>query len=81
MGLLRVLLVALFGLFALVAGLFTAAAVSLAGALILAVRRMLRQYSDPRLPSRGAQRFPSPRAAGEVIDVTATEVPADSTHR
>jgi hypothetical protein len=77
MRLLRVLVVALFGLFAVVAGLFTAAAVGLASALFVFIRRMLRQPAT-RLPNSQ----PRPRtSAGEVIEVTATEVPADPVPR
>ena len=78
MRLLRLLVVALFGVFAVIAGLFTAAAVGLATALLVFIRRMLRAPGNSRLPH--AQPRTRPRAnVGEVIDVTATEVPAEST--
>ncbi|MGH7943897.1 MAG: hypothetical protein ACREH8_10615 [Opitutaceae bacterium] len=77
MRIFRVLLVLLFGAFVLVAGLITAAAVSLGTAFILFVRRMLRQPGGRQLPTRPAQRFTRPKS-GDVIDITATEVPADS---
>lgn len=85
MRLLRVLLLALFGVFAVVAGLVTAAAVSVATALIVYVRRVLRQPARARVPGNRRQRFARPNR-GEVIDITATEVratevPADSTAR
>jgi hypothetical protein len=82
MRLLRVLIVALFGLLAVVAGLIMAAAISLATAFVLFVQRMLRQASPSRIPA-GRPRQPSGASAnaGDVIDVTATEVPVDSTPR
>ena len=82
MGLLRVLIVALFGLFAVVAGLFMAAAISLATAFVLFVQRMFRPTRLSRIPA-GRPQQPSRAGSnpGDVIDVTATEVPADSTHR
>jgi hypothetical protein len=79
MRLLRVLLVGLFGVFALLAGLLTAAVVGVATALALLVRRMLRQPDAVRLPRQAP-----PRArtnSDDVIDVTATELPVDSTPR
>jgi hypothetical protein len=78
MRLFRVLLVALLGVFAVVAGLITAAAVSLATAVVVTLRRMLRGQTP--LPARRPQRVARP-ASGEVIDVTATEVPVDAAHR
>jgi MFS superfamily sulfate permease-like transporter len=78
MGLLRVLVVAIFGVLAVIAGLFTAAAVGLATALLVFIRRLLRAPGGSNLPN--APRRSRPRAnVGEVIDVTATEVPAEST--
>jgi hypothetical protein len=82
MRLLRVLIVALFGLFAVLAGLIMAAAVSLATAFVLFVQRMIRPAGHPRIPASRPQ--PPSRAssnAGDVIDVTATEVPVDSAPR
>ena len=79
MRLVRVLIVGLFGLFALIAGLLTAAAVGVATALVIFVRRLLKPAGAVRLPPHSP-----PRArtnAGEVIDVTATELPLDSTPR
>jgi hypothetical protein len=79
MRLLRVLLLALFGLFAVIAGLFTAAAVAIGAAMVMFVRRLRRQQSRAALPG------PPPRrarpGAGEIIDVTATEVPVESNSR
>jgi hypothetical protein len=80
MRLLRVLLVALFGIFAVIAGLITAAAVSAVTAFVLVLKRTLAPSRGARLPPREPQRFSRPNA-GEIIDVTATEVPADSAHR
>ena len=82
MRLLRVLIVALFGLFAVVAGLIMAAAVSIATAFVLFVQRMIRPAVRPRIPS--SQPHPPSRSssrASDVIDVTATEVPVDSAPR
>ena len=80
MRVLRVLVVALFGLFAMVAGLIMAAVVSLATALFVSVRRMLRTGADSRSPV-GRRTRSSRSDAGEVIEVTATEVPVDSSSR
>jgi hypothetical protein len=79
MRLVRVLIVGLFGVFALIAGLLTAAFVGVATALVLYVRRLLKPAGAVRLP-----RHAPPRArpnSGEVIDVTATELPVDSVPR
>jgi hypothetical protein len=82
MRLLRVLIVALFGLFVVVAGLIMAAIVSLATALVLFVRRMFQPPVQSRIPaSRSHQPARASSNAGDVIDVTATEVPIDSTTR
>ena len=79
MRLLRVLVVAVLAVLAGIAGLFVAAAAGLATALVLFVRRLLRPPGAARLPTNAP---PRARAnAGEVIDVTATELPVDSTPR
>ena len=80
MRLLRVLLIALFGVFAVVAGLITATVVSLATGLVLTLKRAFVPSQRGGLPRRDPQRF-SRQTSGEIIDVTATEVPADSTPR
>jgi hypothetical protein len=80
MRLLRVLLIALFGVFAVVAGLITATVVSLATGLVLTLKRAFVPSQCGGLPRRDPQRF-SRQTSGEIIDVTATEVPADSTPR
>ena len=83
MGFFRVLLVALFGVFALIAGLITAAAVTLGTAVIVFIRRALRQPAqsgNAQLPRRPVRRVVPPRG-GDVIDISATEVPADSPQR
>ena len=81
MRLFRVLLVALFGLFAVIAGLVTAAAVSVATALVVVVRRALRSTPSSSLPrARSSRRVPRGNT-GEVIDITATEVPVESGRR
>jgi hypothetical protein len=85
MGLLRVMLIALFGVFAVVAGLLTAAAFSLGTALVVFVRRMLRQAGPSPLPNARPPRVRHSNRS-DVIDitateVTATEVPADSAFR
>lgn len=84
MGLFRVLILALFSLFAVLAGLVTAAALSLVAALFVFGRRMLRPV-DPSPVSAGSQRLKR-AGRGEVIDISATEVPAtevpaDSSYR
>ena len=79
MRLMRALIVALFGVFAVIAGLLTAAAVGVATALFVFIRRLLRSPAGNPMQSRPPLR---PRAnGGEVIDVTATEVPAETTPR
>ena len=82
MRLLRVLIVALLGLFAVVAGLIMAAAVSLATAFVLFVQRMTRSSVRSRIPA-GRPQPPSRSSSstGDVIEVTATEVPVDSAPR
>ena len=77
MGFLRFLFGALFALFALVAGLVTAAAIAIAGALLFAVRRLLRAAAD-RPPVQNGSARPRPVRSDEVIEVSATEVPADT---
>ena len=78
MRLFRVLIVALLGVFAVVAGLIAAAVVSAGTAILFALRRML--HGQAPLPARRPQRVQRP-ASADVIDVTATEVPVDSVHR
>lgn len=83
MGLLRVLILALFSVFAVFAGVITAAAIALATAFFVVGRNMLRPSSASR--SSNPQRL-RPSDRGEVIDISATEVaageaPADSSFR
>lgn len=76
MRLLKVLFTALFALIALVAGLFVAAVVALSSVALFATRR----FNGERSPARAGPRSPSRAktvAPGDVIDVSATEVPAD----
>jgi hypothetical protein len=78
---LRILLGALLAVLAIIGGLFVAAAVALGAAVVLVLRRLLRQATGSRLPMRrNAPRAVRP-ASGEVIEVTATEVPADPASR
>jgi hypothetical protein len=77
MRLFRILLVALFGVFAVIAGLFTAAVVSLGAALVLLVRRMWKQSNATPLATRRPPHVTSSKT-GDVIDITATELPVDS---
>ena len=82
MRLLRILIVALFGLFAVIAGLIMAAAVSIATAFVLFVQRMFRPAVRPRIPaSRSHPPSRSSSSSADVIDVTATEVPVDTAPR
>lgn len=74
MRLLKVFLTALFALIALVAGLFVAAAVALSGAAFFAARRLRNGQSAARPAPHAPARM---KSTGDVIDVTATEVPAD----
>ena len=80
MRLFRVLFVALLGVFAVIAGLFTAAAVSLGAIVVMFVMKLLRQPTRNPIATERRPQFSRPRA-GDVIDITATEVPADSAHR
>jgi hypothetical protein len=80
MRLLRVVLVALFGVFAVIVGLITAAVVSLATGLVLMLRRAVVPSHRGGLHRREPQRFSKPKP-GEIIEVTATEIPADSAPR
>ena len=73
---LKVILVALGVVFAFTAGLFITAIVAAASILMLSVRRL---FGSPRNASApAAQSRPAPnQPAGEIIDVTATEIRAD----
>jgi hypothetical protein len=80
MRLLRILLTGIFAAFALVAGLFIAAF----GLLAYGIGRLLgrspgsvRVRTNFNAPRRAATRSPVNTGKGDVIDVTATEVPAD----
>jgi hypothetical protein len=80
MRLLRILLTGLFAAFALIAGLFIAAF----GIIAYGVGRLLgrspgnvRVRTQFNVPHRPAPRPRVNTGRGEVIDVTATEVPAD----
>ena len=83
MRFLRFLFGALFAVFALVAGLATAAVVALAGALIFAVRRLLRHTAKPVGTSGHSRPVQRRRVqpSGDVIEVSATEVPVESSRQ
>ena len=71
MRVVRMILTALFGAMAVVAGLFVAALLAVIGAIATVMARLLRGSRSNRPVQRGG----APRDAGaEVIDVTATEV-------
>jgi hypothetical protein len=72
MRLLRLLLTGLFAAFALLAGLFIAAV----GVLAFAIARLLGRSNGTRtrVPVRSR---PPQKSEGDVIEVTATEVPVD----
>jgi len=76
MRLLRVLLTGLFAAFALLAGLFIAAV----GILAFALARLLGRPSNVRtsVQVRGRPTPAKTSDSGDFIDVTATEVPADT---
>lgn len=72
MRLIHVILTALFAVFALVAGLFAAAVVALAGAILYGLKRFGR---GPLIAaSRPGVARPRSRESGDVIEVMATEV-------
>lgn len=72
MRLIPVILTALFAVFALVAGLFAAAGVALAGTVFYVLKRFGR---GPLIAgNRPSVARPRAREAGDVIEVTATEV-------
>ncbi|HCN28014.1 MAG TPA: hypothetical protein DIT64_04365 [Verrucomicrobiales bacterium] len=77
MSALRLLLTGLFAAIALVAGLFIAAV----GLIAMGIGRLLGRPATPRVGATFTRRRPvrpkGPAGQGEVIDVTATEVPAD----
>lgn len=81
MRLLKVLSTIAIAAVALLAGLFTAMLVAVGGALIYLFRRLLG--SSKSSPARG-ESVPHSRVSqmdADVIDVTATEVPADPAAR
>lgn len=78
----KLLLAAIIAVVALVAGVVAAAVVALLGIIALVARHFL----GPRRPAsalpRAAHSKPATRMNSDgVIDVTATEVPADPSHR
>ena len=76
MRLIHVILTALFAVFALVAGLFAAAVVAIAGTILYALKRIGR---GPLIAgNRPGVVRPRSRAGGDVIEVTATEVTTES---
>lgn len=82
MPLLRILLTGFFAVIALVAGLFIAAI----GLIAMLIGRLLGQPSGGRVRTQFAGRQPTmrpkgPAGPGDVIDVMATEVPADPLRR
>lgn len=83
MRLLKVLLTALFAIVAVTMGLFAAAIVGLGAIALLLTRKLLRgggtHSTAMQAPAPRATRPPANQATGggDVIEVTATEVPAD----
>ena len=77
MRLLRILLTGLFAAFALIAGLFIAAFGILAYGIGRLLGRNVRVRTQFNVPRRATPRPPVNPGRGDVIDVTATEVPAD----
>jgi hypothetical protein len=76
MRLIHVILTALFAVFALVAGLFAAAVVAIAGTILYALKRIGR---GPLIAgTRPGMARPRARPAGDVIEVTATEVATET---
>jgi hypothetical protein len=73
MRVLRLLLVAIFSLFAVAVGMIATAAVSMITASILFARRKLRPVAPSRATPRVQPRHRNSNP-GDVIDVTATEV-------
>lgn len=77
MRILKILLTLLVVAAAVIGGLFTAAAVAVASIVVLVTRRLFR--TSPPRPAVGhpqpAARPRSTAPAGDVIEVTATEVP------
>ncbi len=80
MRLMRILLTGLFAAFALIAGVFIAAFGIIAygiGRLLGRTPGNVRVRTQINVPPRTAPRPPVNTGRGDVIDVTATEVPAD----
>jgi len=76
MRLIHVILTALFAVFALVAGLFAAAVVALVGAILHGLKRIGR---GPLIAAnRPGVARPRSQGAGDVIEVTATEVTTET---
>lgn len=76
MRLLKVLLTGLFAAFAVVAGLVVAAVI----ALVFAIRRLLGNSHPSHRPTHRRARTTAAQAS-DVIEVTATEVPAEPPSR
>jgi hypothetical protein len=76
MRLFHVILTALFAVFALVAGIFAAALVAVAGSAFLILKRFRGGASSHPARSAPRSRMRS-HGHGDVIDVTATEVAAE----
>jgi hypothetical protein len=78
MRLLKILLTGLFAVFALIAGLF----IAVVGMLALAIGRLIGAKGAIRVrqphPMQGRSERARTSNSSDVIDVTATEVPADS---
>ena len=72
MRVVRIILTAVFGAMAVVAGLFVAALLAVIGAIATVMARLLGSSRSNR-PAQARGTAPH-GAAGEVIDVTATEV-------
>ena len=81
MRLLKFFLAALFAVVAVLAGVFVAAVAAVTGVAFFLVHRLLRR---PRAAGRSAPPVgphASPTSSNDVIEVTATEVPAGPTPR
>lgn len=78
MRLLKLFLSALLAIVAVIGGLFTAAVIALASLAVLLTRRLLGDRR-PVVAFSTARRARSPRpTAGDTIDISATEVPAET---
>jgi hypothetical protein len=87
MRLMKVLSTALLAVFAVLVGLFMAMVVAVASIFVFLARRVFGSSARPPSPSPEPAMETAPRAprsmseAADVIEVTATEVPADQSVR